>query len=92
MKKMKNNFVMILLIFSIPIYSGDLIIEYPCETGFIKYGISPEIKSIRGWKRVIKNNRLNEYLNMPLEEEDRQCVESCLILHGFDVKKYRRGL
>lgn len=84
---MKKIYIVIILILS-PIYANN-----KCAELFYKYQISPEIKSVYGWKRVIKKNELYKYINIPIQqEEDAQCLNKCLILYGFDIHKHTRAI
>lgn len=62
-----------------------------CDIMMKKYGIDPSIKSIRGWRRTIYNNKLELYIKN-LSVYDKSLVEQCLIQEGFDIDKLKRGI
>lgn len=63
-----------------------------CKKIFEKYQIEPEIKSSRGWKRVIRQNNLNDYITMEIDEVDDIFLKKCLIQYGFKIEHYKRSI
>ncbi len=63
-----------------------------CEPIFKEYKIYPELKSINGWKRVIKKEMLYQYLNKELKQDDIEMMHKCLFKYGFNISLYGRGL
>jgi len=63
-----------------------------CKKLFIKYNISPEIKSQRGWKRVVKKKELYKYIIIDIQINDLKNLSNCLIDNGFNIEKYNRSI
>ena len=63
-----------------------------CKKLFIKYNISPEIKSQRGWRRVVKKKELYKYIIIDIQINDLKNLSNCLIDNGFNIEKYNRSI
>jgi hypothetical protein len=85
MKNIKKICIIIMLSFS-HVYAES------CQIYFNKYLISPEIKSISGWKRVVKKNELYEYTDGKVSDFDKFYLGQCLISKGFDIDKHSREI
>lgn len=84
----KSIFLSFFLVTTVPIHIG----ARECETIFVKYNISPDIKSQRGWKRIIKKKELYKYIRDDIQYHDFNKLSKCLIIHGFNIKKYNRSI
>ena len=47
-----------------------------CDKVYKKYNIDPDIKSVRGWRRVSKNNKIMYYADINQLDKDNVC--NCL--------------
>ena len=61
-----------------------------CSGMFIKYEISPHIKSSRGWDRVIKKKKLHRYIKKDIEHSDANQLEKCLVKKGCKLNRRTR--
>jgi hypothetical protein len=93
MNKFKNLFVVyfLILILSTASFADDLEInKYSCKAIFKKYNLFPEIKSVKGWKRVRYNKRLNDYIEYDddcdtIGEHETKEIYSCLFKYSHNV-------
>ena len=81
------KYIIILILFSALVFGEQ------CEYLFNRYNIDPKIKSVKGWKRVIKHGKLHfyirheEYIN---DVDDEEKISKCLVGNGFEMETYNR--
>lgn len=90
----KKMLLIISLLFASP--STLLATRYKkCYYLFKKFDIDPEVRSISGWKRIIKDDDLYDYLDIRQSKENdtmKKDLENCLINNGFNIRKYQRSI
>ena len=68
--------LMFMIFFSVMFASSPV---YECEGILDNYRINAKIKSVKGWERVINNNRLSKYAIKTIRKEDLWLLKQCVI-------------
>jgi len=84
----KINIVIFILILTHSLNADEP--QSECPAIFKRYDIYPEIKSVRGWKRVTNQNKLHLYFDYPKNQEYK--ISKCLIKNGFNILKHNREI
>lgn len=75
--RIRNKIVVILLFISILYVDLFASEDLFCNEIFERYRIREELKSYKGWMRVCKNNKLDLYASVEMDQNEKDKICSC---------------
>jgi len=95
MNKITHIIIILLFVFITEIYADNINNDKNmCLSLFKKYELFPEIKSLKGWKRVQYNNRLKYYIidYKSITDHEAEEIYFCLFKHSHNIQILSRTI